>query len=66
MDAFWGRLLEDQRVRWTALAALPLVWLSIAWVDWRFLLGIPLAGFAVAGWFRWRGERDDDEFADWM
>ena len=60
-DAVWARLVEDARVRWTALASLPLVWLAIAWVDLRFLLGIPLAGLAIAGYFRFRGEREDDD-----
>jgi hypothetical protein len=47
-------------------ASLPPLWLSIAWVDARFLLFIPLAAVAVHGGFRlrdrFRPPRDEDDF----
>jgi hypothetical protein len=56
----WERYSREPGARWIAIAAVPSTWLSIAWVDPRFLAGIPLAGAITAAIYRWRPPRRDD------
>jgi hypothetical protein len=60
----WARLASDPASRWIAYASVPPLWLSIARVDARFLILIPLAAVLVHGGFRLRDRvrppRDDD------
>lgn len=60
----WRRWSVEPGARWVAVAAVPSLWLSIAWVDVRFLALIPLAGAVTLAIYRWRPpQRDDpDEF----
>ena len=58
------RLLALRPVRWGAVAAVPGLWLAIAWVDWRMLAFALLCGLATAGIIRERDKRrgpEDDE-----
>ena len=48
---------EQRAIRWSAAATAVALWLSTAWADPRFLLGIPLA--AGGFWFYRRHHRDD-------
>jgi hypothetical protein len=47
---------EQRALRWSAAATAVALWLSTAWADPRFLLGIPLA--AGGFWFYRRRYRD--------
>jgi hypothetical protein len=47
---------EQRALRWSAAATAVALWLSTAWADPRFLLGIPLA--AGSFWFYRRRYRD--------
>lgn len=42
------RVRDDRLLRWTAYAAVPLVWLSLALLNPSVLVGLPL--FALALW----------------
>ncbi|MGH3103047.1 MAG: hypothetical protein ACRDN6_02985 [Gaiellaceae bacterium] len=50
----WERYSRDRTARWIGLASLPAVWLSIAWVDARFLVFIPLIALLIVGGTRIR------------
>ncbi len=52
--ALWELVRDDVAYRASAFASLLLLWLAIAWVDPRFLPGIPLAFGAAAGYRRLR------------
>jgi hypothetical protein len=56
----WDRWSNEPGARWVAVAAVPSLWLSIAWVDVRFLAGIPLAGAVTAAIYRWRPPQRED------
>lgn len=56
----WERGWREPGVRWIGVAAALSTWLSIAWVDLRFLAGIPLACALTAAIYRWRPPRRDD------
>jgi membrane protein implicated in regulation of membrane protease activity len=56
----WERWANEPGARWIAVAGIPSVWLSIAWVDVRFLAFIPLAFVATAAIYRWRPPRRED------
>lgn len=49
---------EQQAIRWSGVAVLAALWLSVAWADPRFLLIIPLAGAGF--WVYHRRHRTDD------
>jgi hypothetical protein len=53
-SALWARLASEPGSRWMLYASVPPLWLSIAWVDARFLVLIPLAAIAIGGGFRLR------------
>jgi 4-hydroxybenzoate polyprenyltransferase len=49
------RLFEaDRAIRWTTFAAVPFLWIGLAWADPRFLVAIPLACFAIAASHRFQ------------
>jgi membrane protein implicated in regulation of membrane protease activity len=56
----WERWSTEPGARWVAIAAVPSMWLSIAWVDLRFLAFIPLALVVTLAIYRWRPPRRDD------
>jgi hypothetical protein len=56
---------EQRALRWSAAATAVALWLSTAWADPRFLLGIPLA--AGSFWFyrrRYRHAAPDEDDLD--
>jgi hypothetical protein len=65
-SAHWARLASEPGSRWMLYASVPPLWLSIAWVDPRFLILIPLAAVGISGGFRlrdrFRPARPDDDF----
>jgi hypothetical protein len=49
------RLFEaDRAVRWATLAAVPFLWIGLAWADPRFLVAVPLACFGIAASHRFQ------------
>ena len=49
------RLFEaDRAVRWAAFAAVPFLWIALAWEDARFLVAVPLACFGIAASHRFQ------------
>ena len=43
------RLFEaDRAVRWATFAAVPFLWIGLAWADARFLVAVPLACIGIA------------------
>jgi membrane protein implicated in regulation of membrane protease activity len=56
----WERWSNEPGARWIAAAAVPSLWLSIAWVDVRFLVLIPLAAVVTLAIYRWHPPRRDD------
>jgi hypothetical protein len=58
------RLLALRPVRWGGVAAVPGLWLAIAWVDWRMVAFALLCGLGTAGFIREldkrRPPRDDE------
>ncbi|HVM16490.1 MAG TPA: hypothetical protein VM290_02810 [Gaiellaceae bacterium] len=56
----WERAAGEPWARWAALAAVPVLWLALAWRDPRLLLALPLLAAVPFVAARVRGERDDD------
>jgi membrane protein implicated in regulation of membrane protease activity len=56
----WKRWANEPGARWVAVAAIPSVWLSVAWVDVRFLVLVPLAFVVTLAVYRWRPPRRED------
>jgi asparagine N-glycosylation enzyme membrane subunit Stt3 len=54
------RWSKEPGVRWVAVAAVPSLWLSIAWVDARFLVLILVASAVTLAIYRWRPPRRED------
>jgi hypothetical protein len=63
VEQLWAKYSDEPVARWAAIASVPSIWLSIAWVDARFLLVIPLAALLLYVWFRYNPPRDEpDDF----
>jgi hypothetical protein len=62
LEELYRRARRDRLVWWTGLAALPIVWFSIALVDPRFLVAVPVIALVLAAYFRYGpGERFEPE-----
>ena len=56
---------EQRALRWSAAATAVALWLSTAWADPRFLLGIPLAACGFSFYRRrYRGAVPDEDDLD--
>ena len=58
-ETLWERWSREPGVHWMGLSTGLACWFSVAWVDARFLAGIPLAGAVTAAIYRWRPPRRD-------
>lgn len=56
----WERWSNEPGARWVGAVAVPSLLLSIAWVDLRFLVFIPLTAVVTLAIYRWRPPRRDD------
>ncbi|MDQ5822395.1 MAG: hypothetical protein M3540_13235 [Actinomycetota bacterium] len=67
LDPLRRLLEEDRSVRWGTFAALPFLWLALAWADTRFLVIVPIVCVAIAAAHRFEPidipARDDE---DWL
>ena len=56
----WERAAREPSARSAALAAVPVLWLALAWRDPRLLVVLPLLAAVPLVAVRVRGEPDDD------
>jgi hypothetical protein len=53
VEELYRRAKRDRLAWWTLLGALPVVWFSIAFIDPRFLVLVPLIALVLAAYFRY-------------